>query len=157
MPAQTLPVKPGWDLTPKLQKGYVVYSLSEQRGCAPRLDLTYILVGADPNQSFHVTIGVFDAKVPDGVKFFGVPRFARVTTTREQNTATIDSFVVGAFRTDAYGNGEAHFKLDLSKVTPGAYNVQFAWTKLLEDGGQGQGYYRTGEKYAQGFVVIKIP
>jgi hypothetical protein len=156
--AQTLSVKPGWDIFDlKLQKGYVVYSLSEQRGCAPSLDLTYILVGAAPNQSFHVTLGVFDAKGPDGVKFFGVPRLSRLSATREGNTAVIESFVVGAFRTDAAGNGQAHFKLDLSKVTPGAYNVQFVWAKLPADGGQGQGYYRTGEKYGQGFAVIKIP
>lgn len=152
---QTLPVKPGWDLTPKLQKGSVVYSVSGPRGRS-KLDLSYILVGAEPNQRFHVTIAVFDANKPDGVKFFGVARFDHANYTREQKNATIDSFIVGAFRTDANGNGQAHFKLDLSKVPAGAYNVQFGWTKLLQDGGQNQCFYRTGEKFAQGFASIKV-
>jgi hypothetical protein len=154
-PAQTvLSVTPGWDLTPPLQKGYVVYSGPAQRGCPPTLDVTYILFGAEPNKSYKVTIGVFDAKPPAGIPFFGVKRWDHATYTREKITAQLDTFILGDFRTDGRGNGEAHFKLDLSSVPPGAYNVQFGWT-VISTGAHG--YYRTGQKFGQGFAVIKVP
>ena len=72
--AETLSVKPGWDLTPKLQKGYVIYSLSEQRGCALRLDITYISVALS-----HIILSwtpVFDAKGPDGDSWSAALTFA---------------------------------------------------------------------------------
>lgn len=154
-PAQTvLTVTPGWDLKPPLQKGYVIFSGPGQRGCAPTMDVTYILFGAEPNKTYQATIGVFNANQPAGITFFGVKRWGHASYTREDITALLDSFVLGDFRTDARGNGEAHFKLDLSSVPAGSYNLQFAWT-VLSTGAHS--YYRTGQKFGQGFAVVKIP
>jgi hypothetical protein len=147
-----LTVKPGWDAF-DAGTGYVIYSVTAtQRACKPKLQVNYILQGAKPNQTWDLSIGLYNLP-GDGVKFFGVPRLIRASTTREDVTAMLDSFIVGKFTTDRNGNGETHMELDLTGVPAGSYDVQFAWTRLTDT----RAFYRTGAKYGVGFGKIIVP
>ena len=89
----------------------------------------------------------------DSLKFFSMPRFHHGTYTREGVTATNYSLIVGDFKTDPNGDGEAHYEVDLTSIPPGTYDAQFGWqTKPI-----GSVFYRTGTKYGVGFGQIKIP
>jgi hypothetical protein len=149
-----LNVSEGWDIQPTkltLNKGYVIYSVMGDR-CSPKLQITYILDGAKANDVSQVWAAFFN--VPgDGLKFFSLPRFHHGTYTRESVTATNYSLIVGDFKTDPNGDGEAHFEVDLTGIPAGTYDVQFGWqTKPI-----GSVFYRTGTKYGVGFAQIKIP
>lgn len=147
-----LTVNPGWDAFDP-GTGYVIYSVTgSQRACKPKLEITYILQRAKPNQSYDVSIGLYNLP-GDGVKFFGVPRLQRATINREGTEAIQDSFIVGKFITDQNGNGETHVELDLTGVPAGSYDAHFAWTRLTDT----RAFYRTGTKYGQGFGKIVVP
>lgn len=147
-----LPVTPGWDVF-DAGTGYVIYSVTNsRRACRPKLQITYILQGAKPGQSYDLAVGIFNLP-GDGLKFFGVPRLLRNTFTREGVTAIHDGFLVGKFTTDRLGNGEAHVELDLAGVPAGSYSAQFTWTRRSDL----RGYYRTGTKYGEGFGTIVVP
>jgi hypothetical protein len=144
---------PGWDIFGKLSKGQVIYNLTGSRGGRGlKLQITYILRGAEPNQSCDVAFGVFNLP-GDGMASFGVPRIQRGTFTREGVTATNDAFIVGKFVTNSMGNGETHVTIDLAGVPPGSYDVQFTWTQRTDS----RALYRTGRKYGQGFARIVVP
>ena len=147
-----LPVKPGWDVF-NPGTGYVIYSVTNSpRTCRPQLQITYILQGAKPLEKYDLAVGIFNLP-GNGLTSFGVPRFLRNTFTREGVTAIHDSFIVGKFTVDRFGNGQAHVVLDLANVPAGSYDVQFTWTRLSDT----RGYYRTGSKYGEGFGKIIVP
>lgn len=144
---------PGWDVFGKLSKGRVIYTVTgNPRARKSKLQITYILNGAEPNQSYDVAFGVFNLP-GDGLTSFGVPRFQRGTYTREGVTATHDAFIVGRFTTNRAGNGETHVDLDLTGVPAGSYDVQFTWTRRTDT----HAFYRTGTKYGQDFARIVVP
>jgi hypothetical protein len=150
---QHVSVTPGWDVFGKLSRGEVIYNVTGNRGGRGRkLQITYMLKGAEPNQPYDVAFGIFNLP-GDGMKSFGVPRFQRGTFTREGVTATLDAFIVGKFVTNPAGNGETHVTLDLAGVPPGSYDVQFTWTRRRDT----HAFYRTGTKYGQGFATIVVP
>lgn len=147
-----LSVTPGWDVFDP-GTGYVIYSVtSSRRSCQPKLQISYILQGAKPLQKYDVALGIFGLP-GDGLTSFGVPRFLRNTFTREGVTALHDSFIVGSFTVDRFGNGQTYVELDLAGVPAGSYNAQFTWTRRTDT----RGFYRTGTKYGQGFGKIVVP
>lgn len=153
-----LSVSPGWDISdlkPTLNQGYVIYSVAGDR-CSPKLQLTYILDGAGRNTELRDTSQVWVAFFNvsgEARKFFSAPRFHHGTYTRDQVTAENYGLIVGDFKTNSNGDGEAHFEVDLTGLPAGTYDVQFGWqTKPI-----GQVFYRTGTKYGVGFAQIKIP
>ncbi|HEU4389719.1 MAG TPA: hypothetical protein VFV34_18080 [Blastocatellia bacterium] len=136
----------------------MTYKVIRQPRCGPTLEIDYLLKGAEPNQSYTVTVGVFDASGCDGIDFFGVARWGgHIKYTRDSTTAFLDAFPVGKFKTNAAGDGQTHVTLDLSRVRPNTYKVQFAWGKLPADGGQGQAYYHSGAKFGQDLAAITVP
>jgi hypothetical protein len=144
---------PGWDVFGKLSKGEVIYNVTgNPGGRGAKLQITYMLKGAEPNQSYDLAFGIFNLP-GDGMTSFGVPRFQRGTFTREEVTATHDAFIVGKFVTNRAGNGETHVTLDLAGVPPGSYDAQFTWTRRSDP----RAFYRTGRKYGQGFARIVVP
>jgi hypothetical protein len=148
----TLPVKPGWDVFDS-GTGYVIYSVtSGQKACKPKLQVTYILQRAKPNQTYDISIGIYGLKT-DFLKSFGVPRLQRASFTREGTEAMQDSFIVGKFTTDGSGNGQTNVELDLTGVPAGAYDAHFAWTRITDT----RAFYRTGTSYGQGFAKIVVP
>src|SRR6185295_6145980 len=147
-----LTVTPGWDVFDS-GTGYVIYSVtSAQRACKPKLQITYILQRAKPNQTYDVSIGLYNLP-GDGLKSFGVARLQRASFNREGTEAMQDSFIVGKFTTDNFGNGETHVELDLTGVPAGSYDAHFAWTRLTDT----RAFYRTGTKYGVGFGKIVVP
>jgi hypothetical protein len=150
----SLAVHPGWDKKdPRFTSGYVLYGLTTRGKCdGPKLLLTYGLRGAESNTPYKLYIGLFNLP-PAGLNFFGAPRYNHGVYTRDGVTARNDGFIVGDFKTNDRGDGEAQVELDLTDVPSGTYDAQFTWGTL----GVGSIVYRTGEKYGVGFARIKIP
>jgi hypothetical protein len=149
---QDAPVKPGWDVFPQTGSGKVTY---HKPGNSDNLLLDFELKGAEPNQTYALGFDIFDLPEP-GVPSFGVPRFRRGRFTREGVAATIDIFSLEAtITTDANGNGKTKvrppLKLDPTAVPAGTYNIQFWFSR----NGRFPVYYRTGDKFGQGFAAIK--
>jgi hypothetical protein len=147
--AVQLPVSPGWDLFPTLLRGKVIRNSPDR---SSKLLLTYILVGAEPSTTYTVGFDIFNLPDP-GVASFGVPRFARINQTREGTNATTDVFPVGTFVTDANGDGDAHFNLDLAGVPSGTYLLQYWWSASCCFPVS----YRTGTSFGIGFDTITVP
>jgi hypothetical protein len=124
-----------------------------QPGNSDRFLMTFELEGAEPDQTYTVGFDVFGLPDP-GLTSFGVPRFVRITQTREGVTATTDVYPVTTFSTDANGDGKASVSppLDLEGVPPGDYDLQFWWSR----GGQFPVYYRTGGTFGVGFGVLSL-
>lgn len=150
----SLGVHSGWDKKDApITSGYVIYGITTRGKCdGPKLLLTYGLRGAQRNTAYKLYIGLFNLP-PAGLKSFGAPRFNHGVYTRDGITAQNDGFIVGDFKTNDSGDGEAHVELDLTGVPSGTYDAQFTWgTPSI-----GSIIYRTGEKYGIGFAKIKVP
>lgn len=141
-------VTAGWDHFERLSAGTVKLSTRML------LHLTYMLQGAEPNQTYTVGFDVFDVPAP-GLDHFGVPRLGgQGQYDREDPTVhRVDIFLVGSFNTNKEGNGVAEFDLDVSGVASGTYDLQLTWSR----GGTYPCYYRTGERFGLNFVRITIP
>lgn len=147
----SLGVHPGWDTRdPPFTSGYIIYGITTPGKCdGPKLLLTYSLKGAERNTAYKLYIGLFNLPL----KSFGAPRYNHGVYTSDGITAQNDGFIVGDFKTNGSGDGEAHVELDLSGVPSGTYDAQFTWGTP----GIGSVIYRTGEKYGVGFAKIKVP
>lgn len=152
-------VTAGWDLKQQLSYGKVGVAVAMRRTVSLQifLHLHYVLVGAEPNQTYTVGFDIFDLPAP-GLEHFGVRRVGgQGKYNREGNEHVVDIFLVGTFSTNEDGFGLADFDLDLSDVPSGTYNLQFGWTKepVLSC------YYRTGGVFggppAGSFTQIVIP
>jgi hypothetical protein len=144
--ARIEPASPGWDHFPRLSQGYVDLRVPL------RLQPTYVLKGAEPNQTYTVGYDIFNLPDP-GLTEFGVPREGRAPASREGREAMLDVFPVGKFVTDGNGDGTASFDLDLSRTPSGTYNLQFWWSR----DGRYPVYYRTGAQFSDGLVSIIVP
>jgi len=116
---------PGWnDLTQTLdfQKSEVIFNHPDSTS---KLDINYILKGADPNRNYHVGIHLFWANSRQCVGSFG--QFTALPfcqlITKQGKSRVVEPVELGVLTTDSDGNGI--FVVNIEAISAGTYEVQF--------------------------------